>query len=371
MQEPFTGPIAHEPAPTPESLAFAVGVPFGSGLRAARECLGLTLQDVADITKIRRAYLAAVEAMDLGQLPSRPFAIGYVRAYADALHLDPNRAVARFKEDAPERDGGLRNPVGVTKENDPRVTLMALGGAIVLAAIVIWNVAQRAMRDNDAPPEVAIITPAPAPTPAAPATVALGAALPPPVEATVPAPYITPGLPGNAPVKVETPAAPRVQGPAKTIYGAAAADSQVTLQAVHNITLVVRVGTKPLFGQVLTTGEAYRAPNTPGLNFEVSNPQDMDVFVAGQYKGALTLPLTPISTLLSSAPNPAGPPSPTATSPTALPAAGQAAKLAAVASASAKPVPPAAVKPIAPTSSKPTPPKPAAPKPPKPVEPPY
>jgi cytoskeleton protein RodZ len=362
MQEPFTGAIAHEPAPTPESLAFAVGVPFGSGLRAAREYLGLTLQDVADITKIRRAYLAAIEAMDLSQLPSRPFAIGYVRAYADALHLDHNRAVARFKEDAPERDGGLRNPIGVTKENDPRVTLMALGGAIVLAAIVIWNVAQRAMRDNDAPPEVAIITPAPTQTPGAPATVALGSALPPPVEATVPAPYITPGLPGNAPVKVETPLTPRVQGPAKTAYGAAVADSQVTLQAVHNITLVVRVGTKPLFGQVLSTGESYRAPNTPGLSFEVSNPQDMDVFVAGQYKGALTLPLTPISTLLASVPKPAAPSSPV-TTPLA---AGQAVKPATVAIAPAKPATTATIKP-----SVATPPKPAPPKPPKPVEPPY
>lgn len=362
MQEPFTGPIAHEPAPTPESLAFAPGVPFGSGLRAAREHLGLTLQDVADITKIRRAYLGAVEAMDMSQLPSRPFAIGYVRAYADALHLDADRAVARFKEDAPERDGGLRNPVGVTKENDPRVTLIALGGAIVLAAIVIWNVAQRAMRDNDAPPEVAIIAPAPTQAPAAPDTVALGSALPPPVEATVPAPYVTPGLPGNAPAKIETPAAPRVQGPAKTVYGAAAADSQVTLQAVHNITLVVRVGTKPLFGQVLTTGESYRAPNTPGLNFEVSNPQDMDVFVAGQYRGALTLPLTPLSTLLASVPKPAAPSAVTTPSPTAA----QAVKPAPAAITPVKPATAAVAKPSTVPPSKPP-----APKPPKPVEPPY
>ena len=359
MQEPFTGQIAHEAAPTPESLAFAAGVPFGSGLRAAREFLGLTLQDVADTTKIRRAYLGAVEAMDLSQLPSRPFAIGYVRAYADALHLDANRAVARFKEDAPDRDGALRNPVGVTKENDPRVTIIALGGVIVLAAIVIWNVAQQAMRENDSPPEVAIVTPVPPETSGPPAAVALGSALPPPVEATVPAPYITPGLPGTAPVKVEAPLTPRVQGPAKTTYGAAAADSQLTLQAVHNITLVVRVGTKPLFGQVLTTGEAYRAPNTPGLSFEVSNPQDMDVFVAGQYTGALTLPLTPISTLLNSVPKPAAPSAPGITAP----AAGQAVKPATAVVAPAKPATITASKPTAPTLQKPAPPKPAAPKP--------
>ena len=64
------GPDA-EPV-TVESLVFAPGQTFGEGMKAGREFLGLDLQSVADATKIRRQYLAALEAMDLGQLPSRP-----------------------------------------------------------------------------------------------------------------------------------------------------------------------------------------------------------------------------------------------------------------------------------------------------------
>src|SRR5580693_2314470 len=48
------------------------GVGFGGALRVARESRGLSLQDVADATRVRRAYLAALEEMRLDQLPSRP-----------------------------------------------------------------------------------------------------------------------------------------------------------------------------------------------------------------------------------------------------------------------------------------------------------
>ncbi|HMP62440.1 MAG TPA: helix-turn-helix domain-containing protein, partial [Phenylobacterium sp.] len=64
------------------------GPNIGAALKAAREFRGLSLQDVADSTCIRRAYLAAIEEMRLDDLPSRPFTVGYIRAYAKALGLD-------------------------------------------------------------------------------------------------------------------------------------------------------------------------------------------------------------------------------------------------------------------------------------------
>src|SRR3712207_3927441 len=49
----------------------------GGQLRAQREAQGLTLQHVAEVTRVRRAYLAAIEDMRADLLPSRPFAVGY------------------------------------------------------------------------------------------------------------------------------------------------------------------------------------------------------------------------------------------------------------------------------------------------------
>ena len=70
--------------------ALAASEPHTAGalLKAARESQGWTLQHVAELTRVRRAYLAAIEDMRPDLLPSRPFAVGYAKAYAKALGLD-------------------------------------------------------------------------------------------------------------------------------------------------------------------------------------------------------------------------------------------------------------------------------------------
>ena len=70
---------------------------LGQSFRGIREHKGLSLAQVADATRVRRIYLSALEQGDLEPLPSRPFAIGYVRSYARVLGLDVDAAVARFK----------------------------------------------------------------------------------------------------------------------------------------------------------------------------------------------------------------------------------------------------------------------------------
>jgi cytoskeleton protein RodZ len=133
--------------------------------------------------------------MRLEDLPSRPFTIGYVRAYAGLLGLDGEAAVTRFKNDSPDENGELRAPVGVRRERDPRLALIFAGGLLVVGAILLWNVAQRAITKVEPPPQVAS---AAASTQvqahASNNQVALGAPLPAPVESTTPEPYKTPGL---------------------------------------------------------------------------------------------------------------------------------------------------------------------------------
>src|ERR1700755_67959 len=116
-----------------------------------REHRKLSLEELADLTRVRRAYLADIEAMRLDRLPSRPFTIGYVRAYAEALGLDGEAAVERFKSEEPDLNEPLRAPVGVGQVSDPRVAAFLVGAVVILVAIVVWNVAQRAMLAN-APP---------------------------------------------------------------------------------------------------------------------------------------------------------------------------------------------------------------------------
>ena len=291
--------------PSLETLALTSGEHFGAGMKTAREAAKLSLQDVADATRVRRQYLANLEDMDVAQLPSRPFAIGYVRAYAQVLGIDPEKAVARFKADAPEHDDDLHAPIGVSNERDPRIGLIVFAATIVIGAIVVWNLAQRGMAAKAPPAPAAVEAPLAAPPP--PAQVALGEALPAPVESTIPAPYVPPGLegtpaasgiPGTISQTLETlPEAP-ISDPRAAAYGAPPEQSVVTLRARKSASLIVRgADGAPKFVRQLSASEVYRVPMDPGLTLEVSDQQAFDVFTRGQFIGQLPALATPASKL--------------------------------------------------------------------------
>ncbi len=100
---------------------------LGAHLRAVREHKGLSLIQVAEATRVRRLYLEALERDDIAPLPSRPFAVGYVRAYGRALGLDGDAAVARFKAENPEATQALRAPLGVSFDANPRRRVIYAG----------------------------------------------------------------------------------------------------------------------------------------------------------------------------------------------------------------------------------------------------
>jgi transcriptional regulator with XRE-family HTH domain len=281
------------------------GADIGQALKAVRERKKLSIEEVADITRVRRAYLADIEAMRLDKLPSRPFTIGYIRAYAEALGLDGEAAVDRFKSDEPDLGEPLRAPVGVTQAGDPRVVAIVAGVVVTLFAIILWNIAQRAMTAN-APPSPTAPAKATAAALAAqkPGAVSLGMPLPAPVESTIPPPYETPGLPTTnadgtvtrapstsgltveAPPPIELAKLSPVFVPNGKIYGAPTAT--VTLQALKPASLIVRGADGSIyFARQFAAGEAYRAPDIAGLTATVSQPASFQVFVGGQSKGVL------------------------------------------------------------------------------------
>ena len=61
---------------------------IGSQLRAAREAKGLTLEQAYKATRIKAAYLEAIEANSIDALPGQVQARGFVRSYANYLGID-------------------------------------------------------------------------------------------------------------------------------------------------------------------------------------------------------------------------------------------------------------------------------------------
>src|SRR4051794_8463906 len=78
----------------------AAAVRTGAELRAARERLGLSLNDIAATLRIRPPHLEALEEGRISLLPGNAYALAFVRTYAGALGLDAEEMVRRFKAEA-------------------------------------------------------------------------------------------------------------------------------------------------------------------------------------------------------------------------------------------------------------------------------
>jgi hypothetical protein len=69
---------------------------FGDMLRRQRETRGIALATVAQQTKIGSGFLTALERGDCSKWPGGIYSRAWIRAYAEAIGLDPDDAAAQF-----------------------------------------------------------------------------------------------------------------------------------------------------------------------------------------------------------------------------------------------------------------------------------
>ena len=69
---------------------------FGAKLREARKRRGVSLREIAELTKISVAALESLERNDPSRLPKGIFTRAIVRSYAEQVGLDPEATVREF-----------------------------------------------------------------------------------------------------------------------------------------------------------------------------------------------------------------------------------------------------------------------------------
>ena len=69
---------------------------IGHILKSAREDSGLTLRDLAQVTKIPYASLAGLETGAFEGLPAPVFVRGFIRAYCKEVDLDASEVLAQY-----------------------------------------------------------------------------------------------------------------------------------------------------------------------------------------------------------------------------------------------------------------------------------
>ena len=117
---------------------------IGETLRLAREQRGISLDTLAQKTKINPIALRAIEENDIQRLPGGIFLRGFLRAYAREVGLDVeetvNRYVAQFEPRQTAADEGafatgdaeVANTVANAQRSEPRREMSVLGMAVII-----------------------------------------------------------------------------------------------------------------------------------------------------------------------------------------------------------------------------------------------
>ena len=108
---------------------------LGERLQEARQRLGVTVREAADVTKIRGDFLQAMEANQFESIPlADVYKRGFVKIYAKYLRLDEEKAVADFNAHHSVR--AARRPLDLGAEADEGAPAPLPGG--LSRDTVVW-----------------------------------------------------------------------------------------------------------------------------------------------------------------------------------------------------------------------------------------
>ena len=187
---------------------------LGAYLRDLRARRGLSLEELARLTRVGSRYLEALEADEVGALPAPVFTKGYIRAYCQALHEPVEDALALYQTQSGEKASPAAPSVAVRSPSTPppaesearsRSTVLVSFVLLVVLGLALFGVTlalqsgrettvKRTAPDTNASPSLS--------PPSAPATT--------PIAANEPA---APPAPPMSEVAAAAPAAPRALAP--------------------------------------------------------------------------------------------------------------------------------------------------------------
>lgn len=109
-----------------------MGLTAGERLRAAREGLGLSIEDVATSTRIPTRHLSSLETSDFSRLPAPTYSVGFAKSYAGAVGLDRNEIGNQLRD---ELGGSTRVHASQVEQFEPLDPARAMPKWLIFAAI--------------------------------------------------------------------------------------------------------------------------------------------------------------------------------------------------------------------------------------------
>ena len=194
-------------------------ISFGNKLREAREERAVSLDAIAEDTRIGRRFLDALERGDLEALPGGPFDKGYIRSYAEFLGIEPQPFLdaysaetrARATQESDEEmlaefsrladQQSRTNHRGGTRSRSRGMRFVLALASLALMAGIGWYIFRGTATSENTPPLIEVSEP-----PAAPPRTAIAM----PTDSSAPAADNSDLLPeAEAPPTPEPPSAER------------------------------------------------------------------------------------------------------------------------------------------------------------------
>ncbi len=292
----------------------------GSLLREQRERLGLDLAEVAAYLRIRLPFLEAIENDAFEQLPpGGAYRVGFIKSYAGALEIDPEKAAAQFRQEQAHANQKqpltMRRPVGESRV--PTFSLVFVVLALFAAGWVGWAYLHRSDRTlaEEVPPvpdrlqEKPAQLEAQAGQPAAPEGRSNNAAAAGPPQPSEPS---QPPGPSSVPATAQASPPPPAEGEqdeahdetynrdtqaqspafhfatadagASTVPGTAlgaSGPSRVEVKASADSWVQIRDPSKVAYTGVLHAGDSYRVPDQPGWSLVAGNAGGISLMIDG------------------------------------------------------------------------------------------
>ena len=141
---------------------------FGTSFKKARESRGLSLDQIARETRISTRFLTAIENEEFHLLPGGIFNRGFVRAFAQAVGLDSDQAVADYDQLASLREPGDVGSVAAPAPKGERYLYPIAIGILAVAIALFYIATRESGRTGD---NRSVTTPPAAVQPSSPAAV--------------------------------------------------------------------------------------------------------------------------------------------------------------------------------------------------------
>ena len=112
-------------------------ISVGQRLQEERIKKGLSIEEIADVTKIRKNFLEHIEKGEYEKLPSVTFAQGFVRNYVAFLGLPEKETMALFKREFDEEKIFRVLPQGFNKDMDFPLSRIKMSQAILIIILFL------------------------------------------------------------------------------------------------------------------------------------------------------------------------------------------------------------------------------------------